>query len=263
MVERDRFEEHRHRAVGDRRRHAGAQHRRRVGGVAGAGDHEPGDVAQHADRVVVVEVAAEALLVGEPGDAHDHRVAVPPLREERQAGGLATQLVLGVVEVGEVLDLGDREQARHGRTEGDPEDRLLVEQAVEHPRRAGALLQAAGHPVDAALGADVLAEHEHVGSRREQVAERAVDRLGEREWPLRLRQPAAEERGTRVGVGAPSRRVRATASARRGDNGAITAAALVSVGPPIIDVACSRTAARVDSTCAHSSVGRPQPGARR
>ena len=141
MIQRDGFEEHRHGAVGDCRGRARAQHRGRVGGVAGTRDHEPGDVAQHADGVVVVKVTTEALLIAEPGDAHDHRIAIPALREERQAGGLATQLVLGVVEVGQVLDLGDREQAGHGRAECDAEDRLFVEQAVEHSRRAGALLQ--------------------------------------------------------------------------------------------------------------------------
>ena len=49
------------------------------GGVVGPGrrgDDQAGDVAQHRDRVVVVEVAAEALLVAVAGDAHDHRVAV-------------------------------------------------------------------------------------------------------------------------------------------------------------------------------------------
>ena len=86
-----------------------------------------------ATRVVVVEVAAEALLVAVAGDAHDERVGVLPVGEERQAGRLAAQLVLGVVQVGEVLDLGDRHEPGHPGAERQAEDRLLVEQRVEHP----------------------------------------------------------------------------------------------------------------------------------
>ena len=111
VVERDRLEEHAHRA---RRRRPPPRSVRSIGaasaGCAGRRDDEPGDVAQHADRVVVVEVAAEALLVAEPGDAHDHRVAVLAVGEELQARRLAAELVLGVVQVGEVLDLRDRQQ---------------------------------------------------------------------------------------------------------------------------------------------------------
>jgi hypothetical protein len=73
---------------------------------AGHGQHQARDVAQRADRVVVVEVAAEALLVAEALDAHDHRVRELALGEEGERAGLAAQLVERVVEVGEVLDLG-------------------------------------------------------------------------------------------------------------------------------------------------------------
>ena len=147
------------------------QHRRGVLGTRRHGDDETGDVAQHGDRVVVVEVAAEALLVAEPGDAHDHRVGVRAVGEEPQARGLAAQLVLGVVQVGEVLDLGHRQQPAHAEAEREAEDRLLVEQRVEHPRRAEALLQAAGQPVHAALAADVLAEHEQLRTGGERVGQ--------------------------------------------------------------------------------------------
>ena len=50
--------------------------RRRVVAAGRAGDDQTGDVAQHPDRVVVVEVPAESLLVREAGDPDDHRVAV-------------------------------------------------------------------------------------------------------------------------------------------------------------------------------------------
>ena len=76
VVERDRLEERAHAAVDLRRGDARAQHRRRVVGPRRRRDHEAGDVAQDGDRVVVVEVAAEALLVAVARDPHDHPVAV-------------------------------------------------------------------------------------------------------------------------------------------------------------------------------------------
>ena len=94
---------------------AGAQHRRRVVAARRRGDDQARDVAQHAERVVVVEVAAEALLVAVAGDAHDHRVAELAVARRTQRRRLAAQLVLGVVQVGEVLDLRDRQAARTAR----------------------------------------------------------------------------------------------------------------------------------------------------
>ena len=126
-----------------------------------------------------MKVAAEALLVGEAGNAHDHRVAELVAAEELQRGGLAAQLVEGVVQVGEVLDLGDRQQARHGRTLGDAQDRGLVEQRVEDAPAAEALLQAVGHVVHAALAPDVLAEEDELGPPRQLVGQGRVDAAGQ------------------------------------------------------------------------------------
>src|SRR6266571_8356176 len=96
---------------------AGTQHRRRVVRTRRRGDDQARDVAQRAEGVFVVEVAAEALLVGVSGDADDHRVAILPLREERERGGLTAQLVDRVVQVGEVGDLRHRQQAGQARTQ--------------------------------------------------------------------------------------------------------------------------------------------------
>ena len=90
------------------------------------------------------------------GDADDEAVGVLAVGEEAQRRRLAAQLVLGVVEVGEVLDLGDRQQSGQRRAEGEAEDGLLVEGRVEDPGGAEGLLQAERHAVHAALGADVL-----------------------------------------------------------------------------------------------------------
>ena len=109
-VQGDRFQEDAHRPVHRRRAHAGPQHRGRVCSACRRGNDDARDVAKHADGVFVVEVPAEALLVPVALDADHHAVAILALREERQARSLAAQLVLGVVQVGQVLDLGDRHQ---------------------------------------------------------------------------------------------------------------------------------------------------------
>ena len=65
------------------------------------------------------------------------------------------------------------EQAGQPAAEGQPEDRLLVEQGVEDPGRPEPALQPLGHAVDAALAPDVLAEHAHAGFRVQKVGQRA------------------------------------------------------------------------------------------
>ena len=110
-----------------------------------------------------MEVAAEVLLVGQPGHPDDHRVPVRPGREERHRGRLAAQLVLGVVQVGQVLDLGNGEQPVQPGAEREPEDRRLVEQGVEDPLAAEPLVQPLGDAVHAALAGHVLAEDPHAG----------------------------------------------------------------------------------------------------
>ena len=179
------------------------------GGVVGAGrggDDEPGDVAQRGDGVVVVEMAAEPLLVSVARDPHDHRVAVLAVGEELQRGAFAADLVGGVVQVGEVLDLGDRQQPGHPGAEGEAEDGLFVEEGVEHPGRADLLHQPAGDAVDAALAGDVLAEDQRFAGIGEDVEQGAVDRLGEGQRAVVLGQPAADDPasggpGRRVGLG--------------------------------------------------------------
>ena len=130
-----------------------------------------------------------------PGHAHDHRVAELAGAEELERGRLAAQLVERVVQVGEVLDLRDRQQADVGRALGDAEDARLVEQRVEDAGRAEALLEAVGDVVDAALAADVLAEHEELGAPQQLVGERGVQAAGQGAGGRRaggLRQRRAE-----------------------------------------------------------------------
>ena len=115
---------------------------------------------------------AKALLIAEAGDADDHRVGILAVREEAQRRRLAADLVLGIVDVGEELDLGDREQVVMGGADAEAEDALLVEQGVDHPRRAEALVQLGGDVVDAALGPDILAGDDDIVVRQHQIGER-------------------------------------------------------------------------------------------
>ena len=138
VVPRDRLDEDADPAVAGQVE-AAAQQPGRAVRMAGDGHGDPRDVAQHGERVVVVEVAAEALLVGQPGDPDDHAVVVLAVGEEPQRGGLTAELVLGVVQVGEVLDLGHRQEPREAGAQRRAEDGLLVEQGVEDAgrRRSG------------------------------------------------------------------------------------------------------------------------------
>ncbi|CAM4385952.1 hypothetical protein NONI108955_24020 [Nocardia ninae] len=180
MVEGDGFEVDADAAVDSGGGDAGAQEGGGVVGARGGGDDEAGDVAQGGDGVVVVEVAAETLLVGVAGDADHHRIVVAPMGKEGQGGGLAAQLVGGIVHVGQVLDLGDRHETGERGAQRGAENALLVEQGVEDASLAELLLQTLGHAVHAALKADVLAEDQHVRIAGEQACQCAVDRLPQR-----------------------------------------------------------------------------------
>ena len=139
-----------------------------------------------------MEMPAEALLVGQARHSHHHRIAVLAGGEELQAGRLAPELIFGVVQVGEVLDLRYRKQPGGPGTESEPEDRLLVEQRVEDPAGAEPAGQPASDSVDPALAPDVLAEDQEVRVRDQRVGQTAVDAVREGERSPGLGQPAAE-----------------------------------------------------------------------
>ena len=188
MVQGDGLDDHADRAVDGGGREARAQDGGRVARVRRAGDDEPGDVTEHREPVVVVEVAAEALLIGQPRHPDDERIAVRAAGEELQGGRLAAQLVLGVVQVREVLDLGHGQQAGDAGAEREPEDGLLVEEGVDDPGSAEPALQSARDAVDAALAAHVLAEQQEAGLDGGDVGEGPVDRLRQGQPALVLRQ---------------------------------------------------------------------------
>ena len=107
-IERDRLDDDDDAAFLARQAHAFAQHFCRIGAVGRTGDDDPRDVAQRGDRIVVMKVPAKPSLIAEARDAHDHRIGILAVGEERQRRRLAADLVLGVVDIGEELDFRDR-----------------------------------------------------------------------------------------------------------------------------------------------------------
>ena len=135
----------------------------------------PRNVAQHRHRVVVVEMPAEALLIAQPGNPQHHRIGELPVGKERQRRRLAPDLVLGIVQIGQELDLRHRHEAVLRHADGKAQDRLLVQQRVDHPVRPEARLQLLRHAIDAALAAHILAHHHDFGVGQHQVGQRPVD----------------------------------------------------------------------------------------
>src|SRR3546814_3069194 len=111
-------------------------------------------------------MAAEALLVTEPRDADDHRVGILPVREEAERRRLAADLVLGIVDIGEELDLRHRQETVVRHADGEAQYGLFVQQGVDDAGRAEALVELGGNVVDAALRPDILARDDDLRVRR-------------------------------------------------------------------------------------------------
>ena len=194
-IERDRLEKHDHPLLLARQPHAFAQHARRVRTVRRTGDDQPWNVAQHGNGIVVVEMTAEAFLITEPGDAHDHRIGVLPVREKRQGRRFAAQLIFRIVQIGQELNLRDRHETIMAGADGEPENGLLVEQSVDHPVDAKARLQLLRHAIDAALAADILARQQNFRMFQHQIGQCPIDDAAHR-----LRRTHRVEVGTEDGA---------------------------------------------------------------
>ena len=94
-------------------------------------------------------------------------------------------------EAGE-LDLRDRPEALRGEADGKSGDRRLGERRVEDAVRPEALQQPIGGAEDAAVDADILAEHEDTLIFRHRPREGEVDGLDEADFGHARRRPARE-----------------------------------------------------------------------
>ena len=87
-------------------------------------------------------------------------------------------MVTGIVEVGEVLNLGDGQQAHVAGALGDAEDRLLVEQCVENAAGPEAASEPGGDVIDAALPGHILAEQNALGILGHQIEQSLIELHG-------------------------------------------------------------------------------------
>ena len=108
-------------------------------------------------------MSAKALLIGQPGNAQHHRIGELTVREKRQRGRLAPDLILGIVHIGKELDFRDRQQPIVRRANRQPQNCLLIEQRIDHPRRSKPLMQPRRAIINPALRAHILAAHNRAG----------------------------------------------------------------------------------------------------
>ena len=177
VVKRNRFNKNDNPAIFMRQLHTFAQHRRCVGRTTGNRDNDTRNIGQHGKAVVVVEMPAKAFLIGQAGNAHDHRVAILLVGEKAQRRRFAPNLVLGIVQISEELDFGDRYKAIVTQADCKAEDGLFIEKRVKHARGTKFFLQALRHAVNAALAGYIFAEQRNIWITLHQVGERKIDRL--------------------------------------------------------------------------------------
>ncbi|OPZ10878.1 MAG: hypothetical protein BWZ07_02380 [Alphaproteobacteria bacterium ADurb.BinA280] len=122
-----------------------------------------------------MEVSAEAALIAQGRDAQHHRVAVLTIGEKLQTGRLATDLVASVVEIGQILDLWDRQHAHIGVALSQAKDHGLVQQRVEDAFAREGLEQTFGNGVDAALLCHIFTEQKCFRIFRHQVVQGLID----------------------------------------------------------------------------------------
>src|SRR5215213_7663 len=136
------------------------------------------DTAESAIAAATQVRSIAAASSGRAGQANDHGIGESTRGEEGERRPLAAQLIFGIVQVGQVLDLEDGDETGETSPEAKTEDRLLVEQCVEYACRAVPAGKAPGEPVHPTLDADILAKDDHSRLRGENVAQCGVDRFG-------------------------------------------------------------------------------------
>ena len=123
-------------------------------------DHfQPGPMDEPGLRILrVIETAADIAAARRPDDDRYHRAAAIAEPQRRR---LVDDLIEAARdEIGE-LHLGDRTIAALRRADADPDDRRLRDRRVDDAEIAELFVEALRHAEGAAVGADILAEHEY------------------------------------------------------------------------------------------------------
>ena len=92
--------------------------------------------------------------------AQHHRAAEPPLRAVAQPRGVVHQLIDAGIEKPHELDLAHRSEALSRHADAQAADQQFRQRGVHHTLGSKALLQAGSCAKDAAIDADILAEHD-------------------------------------------------------------------------------------------------------
>ncbi len=179
--------------------HAFAQHRYRIAPIGRHRQHHTRNITKHGQRIVIVEVPAKALLVRQPGNPHDHRIGELPVRKERKRRRLAPDLVLGIVDIGEELDLRQRQQPVVRRADRQPQDRLLVQQGIDHPRRTEPRMQLLRGSIDPTLRPHILPANNRARILQQHVRQRPADQLGHMLRLFHRARIVGEKRAPRLG----------------------------------------------------------------
>ena len=118
---------------------------------------------------------AKALLIPKPRNPQHHRVGKLTIGKKRQCRRLAAQLIFGVVQIGQKLNFGHRDKTVMRHADGKAQNRLLVQQCVDHPAGAKAGMQLLRHAVNATFAPDIFAHHHDLGVLQHQIGQRPID----------------------------------------------------------------------------------------
>ena len=95
--------------------------------------------------------------------AQNHRAGEPSLGAVAQSRGVVHQLIDAGIDKAHKLDLADGLQPLRRHADAQPADQEFGKRRIEHALGSEALLQARGRAEDAAVDADILAEHDDIG----------------------------------------------------------------------------------------------------
>ncbi len=161
----------------DRVRVADGAHEQRPRVARAGRDHhlDPGHVRPV--RLAALRVVLEGAHAAPVRGPQHHGDVIAPLRAPAQTRGVVLELVHRVVAEAVELHLADRFEPVDRHPDRNPGDGGLGQRGVHHAPLAELRDQAVGHAEDAAVDADVLAEHDHAVVLLHLLQERQVERL--------------------------------------------------------------------------------------